>query len=103
MRIAHVTSYQVPGYGYEEIMLAREQKRLGHEVEIFTSNFLHPGGQYVVLSHRFPRRKVSPMDDTQSGIPVHRLPSTEFMQRPWIRGLARKVQEFRPDIVHCHN
>ena len=34
MKIAHITSYLVPGYGYEELPLARTQRRMGHQVTI---------------------------------------------------------------------
>jgi hypothetical protein len=76
MRIVHVTNYQVPGYGYEEIMLARAQRRLNHEPIILTSNYLHPRGAYTVLRDRFPRRRVEPSDE---------------------------VRQLDPDVVHCHN
>jgi glycosyltransferase involved in cell wall biosynthesis len=103
MRIVHVTNYQVPGYGYEEIMLARAQRRLNHEPIILTSNYLHPRGAYAVLRDRFPRRRVEPSDELVDGVRVIRLPGLEIGQRVWIRGLERQIRRLDPDVVHCHN
>ncbi len=104
MRILHVTSYQVPGYGYEEILLAQAQHRLGHEVAILTSNYLYPDdAQYFVLRERFPERQVPPVTETAKGVHIFRLPATEIRGSVWINGLARQVAEYRPDVVHIHN
>lgn len=103
MRIVHVTSYQVPGYGYEELPLARAQATLGHQVSIVTSNYLHPLGQYAVLSGRFPTRQVEPRIDTVGNVQIFRLRGVEIARRVWIRGLAKQIETLRPDVVHCHN
>ena len=105
MRIVHVTNYVVPEYGYEELHLAKAQARLGHEVAILTSNFLHPkGAAYGVLNARFPRRKIEPAEEVVAGVRVIRLPSWELPgSRMWMRGLTRKLETLKPDVVHCHN
>jgi glycosyltransferase involved in cell wall biosynthesis len=103
VRIVHVTSYQVPGLGYEEIYLAREQKALGHEVTIVTSNYLHPAGDYAVLSGRFPQRKVAPCEEDLGDVRILRLASREIGGRVWMDGLERCIAQLRPDVVHCHN
>jgi glycosyltransferase involved in cell wall biosynthesis len=103
MRIAHVTSYQVHSYGYEEINLARAQARAGHEVAIFTSNYLHPKGQYAVLATRFVRRKVRPGNEEVDGVTVVRLPAAEILGRVWICRLTKAIRRYRPDVVHAHN
>jgi glycosyltransferase involved in cell wall biosynthesis len=103
LRIVHVTSYQVPGFGYEEIMLAREQVRMGHSVWIVASNYLHPLGDYSVLEARFPVRQVAPRTEIVDGVTVIRQASFQIHNRVWIRGLGRLVRSLRPDVVHCHN
>ncbi len=103
MRIVHVTSYQVPGYGYEELPLAKAQAKLGHDVSIITSNYLHPRGSYTVLGDRFPQRQVRPVEELHEGVRVFRLPAFEVGTRPWIRGLERRLIDLKPDVVHCHN
>jgi glycosyltransferase involved in cell wall biosynthesis len=103
LRIVHVTNYQVPGFGYDEIQLSREQVRMGHDVTIITSNYLHPQGLYSVLRRRFPSRRVEPREEFVDGVRVKRLRSHEFARRVWIRGLAKSVVELNPDVIHCHN
>ena len=103
LSIAHITNYQVPGYGYDEIQLSREQVLMGHKVAIITSNYLHPTGLYSVLSERFPSRQVEPREEVVDGVRIMRLRSHEFARRVWIDGLERSLKEFNPDVVHCHN
>jgi glycosyltransferase involved in cell wall biosynthesis len=103
LRIAHVTNYQVPGYGYDEIQLGREQRRMGHEVIVITSNFLHPDGLYDVLRRRFPERHVDPRDEVVDGVRVQRLRSRELARRVWIGGLGKAIVDFKPEVVHVHN
>ena len=105
MKIVHITSYLVPGFGYEELPLAKAQERMGHEVTIIASNFLHPPGIfYGVLKARFPQRRVSPREEDQDGVRVVRLASWELPgRRVWMRGLSREIRRLAPDVVHCHN
>jgi glycosyltransferase involved in cell wall biosynthesis len=104
LRIVHVSSYQIPGYGYEEIQLAKAQRRMGHTVFIVASNYLHPPGIfYGVLRERFPSRQVAPREEDQDGVRVLRLPSAELGRRVWIRELTQTVARLQPDVVHSHN
>jgi len=105
MRIAHITSYLVPGYGYEELPLARAQTRMGHDVTILASNFLHPpGSAYGVLKARFPERRVAPRNEEQDGVHIIRLGSWELPgRRVWMHGLTREIRRLEPAVVHCHN
>jgi glycosyltransferase involved in cell wall biosynthesis len=103
MKIVHVTNYQVPGYGYEELPLAKAQARLGNDVSIITSNYLHPRGAYSVLRHRFPQRRVKPRVELHDGVRIYRMESIEIGTRPWILGLSRRLSLLKPDVIHCHN
>lgn len=105
VKIAHITNYVVPDYGYEELQLAKAQSQLGHQVAILTSNFLHPkGSAYGVLSAHFPQRQVDPTEEEQSGVRVIRLASWELpSSRMWIRGLSPQLKSLAPDVIHCHN
>jgi glycosyltransferase involved in cell wall biosynthesis len=103
LRIVHVTNYQVPGYGYEEIQLSREQHRMGHDVTIIASNLLHPPGIYSVLRRRFPTRRVDPRSESVDGVTIKRLASREFARRAWIHGFERCMSDIQPDVVHVHN
>ncbi len=94
----------MPGYGYEEIQLGRAQQRLGHEVTIVASNFLHPPGRfYKVLAERFPQRQVEPRTEQVDGVTIVRLDAIEMERRVWLRGMEACLQRLRPDIVHAHN
>jgi len=42
MRIAQVTSYFQPEFGYEEYYLSRKLSELGHEVSVVTSDRIFP-------------------------------------------------------------
>jgi glycosyltransferase involved in cell wall biosynthesis len=103
LKIVHVTNYQVPGYGYDEIQLAREQHRMGHDVTIITSNYLHPSGLYSILRRRFPQRRVEPRDEVVDGVLIRRLAGREIARRVWIRGLEKALVELSPDVIHSHN
>jgi glycosyltransferase involved in cell wall biosynthesis len=103
LKIVHVTNYQVPGYGYDEIQLAREQRRMGHDVTIITSNYLHPSGLYSILRRRFPQRHVKPRDEVVDGVLIRRLAGREIARRVWIRGLERALIDLAPDVIHSHN
>src|SRR5258708_16397213 len=103
MRIVHVTNYEIPGFGYEELHLASAQKALGHEVTIITSNCLHPAGFYAVLSQRFPQRQIAPCEGESEGVRIVGLSTGEIGGRVWLSGLARHIAQIRPDVVHCHN
>lgn len=103
MKIVHVTSYQVPGFGYEEIYLARAQRALGHEVTIVTSNYLYPPGIYQVLSRTFPQRQIAPCEEEVDGVRIVRLSSRDVGSRVWLHGLERRINQIDPDVVHCHN
>jgi glycosyltransferase involved in cell wall biosynthesis len=103
MRIAHVTSYVIPGLGYEEPYLATYQARHGHDVAIITSNLLYPLGQYRVLSGRFNRRETALGTQFIDRVAIIRLPAIEVEKRLWLRGLGSALKAFRPDVVHCHD
>jgi len=103
LKIVHITNYQVPAYGYDEIQLSREQTEMGHDVTIITSNFLHPKGMYSVLQQRLPQRRVKPRNEDVDGVRIRRLPGREVARRVWITGLERALIELDPDVIHSHN
>jgi glycosyltransferase involved in cell wall biosynthesis len=103
LRIAHVTSYVIPGLGYEEPYLATHQARHGHDVAIITSNLLYPLGPYSVLSRRFKDRETASGTERMGGFAITRLPAMEIDKRLWLRGLGSALISFRPDVVHCHD
>src|SRR5205809_5521560 len=104
MRIAHVTTWYVPGLGYEENCLPHEQAKLGHDVIVLTSDrvprLLMETGHFNQL---YPSGRLGIGDSVDRGVRIARLASTpETHGQLLLHGLARRLLAFRPDIVHCH-
>lgn len=100
MRIAHVTNFFMPRFGYQEAYLPPAQAALGHDV-------------HLVCADRYSKRQVPPPPLTRivgagesdhQGVHVYRLPvSVEIGVRLVIMaGLADTLRRIRPDVVHCH-
>jgi glycosyltransferase involved in cell wall biosynthesis len=89
MRVVHVGDYYFPELGYDITYLAREQRRLGHEVVVITSDVGAEG-------------RVEAGFREEGGSPVHRLRSVRILGRLWLRQLARRLVECEPDVIHCH-
>lgn len=104
MRIAHLclAAFYIDGYGYQENILPRVHKRMGHEVEIIAST-----ETYVDKSHL---GYVEPSSYwNEDGIRVHRLAYSRWLPRrlrPKIRayeGLREKLDAFAPDLIFLHD
>lgn len=98
MKIVHIMNWYMPNMGYQENFLPSEQKKLGHDVEIITSN-IAPSFMDTVIDRKY---EVGIFED--NGIKIHRLPTIEFK---WtydliIKGLKEKIAELKPDIVQSH-
>jgi glycosyltransferase involved in cell wall biosynthesis len=87
--------------GYQETYIAKEQTRMGHDLLVITANRYgrRPG---AILGTREALAGFSEED----GIKVLRLPILFELPTnwayPWLRNLIAAVQDFSPDIVHCH-
>ena len=90
MRILHVADYHFPDLGYEITYLVREQKQLGHEVSVVTSD--------VGWLGRMPAGVRE-----EEGIPVHRLRAMHFRTRLWLWRLHNAIDRLTPDVIHCHS
>ncbi|NMB92557.1 MAG: glycosyltransferase family 4 protein [Parcubacteria group bacterium] len=102
MKIVHVVDYFQPTLGYQEVFLAKEQAKLGHEVIVVTSNRYAPV-LYVnkaaesILGSRIRRSGFFIEED----IKVWRLKTLfEFSSRVWMIGLAKKILELKPDVIN---
>jgi glycosyltransferase involved in cell wall biosynthesis len=104
MRIVHVIDYYQPKLGYQEAFLVREQRKLGHELHVVTSDRYHPRPQYEstwqpILGPRI----LGPGVCTENGASVHRLGvAFEKGTRIWLKGLARTLLALHPDLVIVH-
>lgn len=104
MRIAHIclANFYIDGFGYQENILPRVHRKMGHEVIIVASTQTYVDRTrlgYVEPSHYI----------SEDGIPVHRLPYASWVPgrlRSKIRayeGLEALLETFRPDLIFVHD
>jgi glycosyltransferase involved in cell wall biosynthesis len=96
-------AWYIPGMGYQENILPSEQSKLGHNVEIITSNRIPDfGGLDQVLSGSSRSGIQSIGTFEENGIRIHRLPCLESAGQVYLVGLRSKLKTMRPDIVQSH-
>ena len=105
MKILHIINYYHEGFGYQENFLAYNQKKLGHDVMILTSEYYFPFENYnstmkKVLGNR--RKGVGKSQD--NGVTIIREKSTFSGVRPGFIyfSISKILANFSPDIVHVH-
>lgn len=102
MRIVHLADEYLPNSGYQETALAVRQRQLGHDVHVITGN--RSGPTMKTLSNTL---SASAGDFEHDGVKVHCLPVAFQLPggaaRVFLKGLADRLSELRPDIVHAHN
>jgi glycosyltransferase involved in cell wall biosynthesis len=94
MKIAHVQHPYYPELGYQENHLPAKQQELGHEVRIFTSDYL-PRSSENVGTGWFK----------YNGVPTVRLkalPNIKSISKVDLRELWRELKQFDPEIIHSH-
>ena len=104
MRIAHLclAAFYIDSFGYQENILPRVHRRMGHEVEIITSTETYV--DQTRLGYVAPASY-----ENEDGIPVHRLPYARWVPRkiqPKIRayrGLKHRLEAFKPDLIFLHD
>jgi len=101
MRIVHIMSWYIPKMGYQENFLPSEQKKLGHDVKIITSD-RHP--LYPGINDN--NRKVKPGKYLDKDIEIYRLPVFFEYRKSgelFLKGLKKSLTELKPDVVHVHS
>jgi hypothetical protein len=104
MRIAHVclAAFYIDDYGYQENILPRIHRKMGHEVIIIASTETYI--DRTRLGYVEPSSYVS-----KDGLPIHRLAYASWVPRrlqPKIRayeGLEARLREFAPDLIFVHD
>ncbi|MGB3831164.1 MAG: glycosyltransferase family 4 protein [Mesorhizobium sp.] len=104
MRIAHIclAAFYIDGFGYQENILPKIHRKMGHEVLIIASTETYV--DKAKLGYVAPSSY-----ENEDGIPVHRLPYARWAPRrlrPKIRayeGLAAHLESFRPDLIFLHD
>jgi glycosyltransferase involved in cell wall biosynthesis len=103
MKIAVVSIFFSEGMGYSENCLPRALASLGHDVHLITSVYNVYGNQadYATTYQEFlgPNR-VQPGSSVVDGYTVHRLDASVIGGYVVCPGLAAKVSEIAPDVVH---
>lgn len=98
MKIAHVQHPFIPNMGYQENHLPKEQRKLGHDVVILTSDYLPSWAEKK-------GEKISAGRYEVNGINLIR--HNTFLKlrsigQPILSGLNSSLDEFQPDIIHAH-
>ena len=102
MKIVHVVDYFQPILGYQEVFLAKEQAKLGHEVIVITSDRYAPV-LYInnAAESMLGARIKTPGFFIEEGIKIWRLKTLfEISSRAWMMGLERKILELDPDVIN---
>jgi glycosyltransferase involved in cell wall biosynthesis len=103
MRIIFVSAFYSEGMGYCENCLPKALALLGHEVHLVTSN-LNVNGNLSIYDKTY-KSFLGPADQGTGrfeidGYTVHRLQSKLKFGYVHYQGLAGKIRELSPDIVH---
>lgn len=104
MKILHccLAAFYIDGFGYQENVLPRLHKRLGHEVEIVASTETYLNN--IELGHT-----TSAFYFSEDGIPITRLAYQNIVNRSLsskIRlyvGLKELLDRFQPDLIFVHD
>jgi glycosyltransferase involved in cell wall biosynthesis len=106
MRIVHVMNWYIPNLGYQENFLPAEQKKLGHQVEIITSDRTPPLiGFSRHVGRLYGRRIFGEGITNDNGVRIHRLRVALEIENGGmivLKGLNKKLKELNPDVVHAH-
>jgi glycosyltransferase involved in cell wall biosynthesis len=95
--------WYMQGMGYQENSLPQEQSKLGHNVEIVTSDRIPNLAGFGQPHERLFRSRILGTGTfEENGIKIHRLPCLESAGQVYLVGLRGKLKVIRPDIVQSH-
>jgi glycosyltransferase involved in cell wall biosynthesis len=103
LTIVIVSAFYSEGMGYSENCLSRALARLGHDVHVIASTYNVYGNDpmYDATYREFLGPRHVPVGTRLvDGYHVHRLESDLLSGYVRIKGMAAKVREIHPDIVH---
>lgn len=101
MKIVHIAPnapYNI-GWGYQENLLPKYQRKLGHEVTLLITDTMHRDGQIVKTECEDIR--------LEDGVRVIRLPRKRCLNRRWTNLYAKMevyplLRELAPDLIMFH-
>jgi glycosyltransferase involved in cell wall biosynthesis len=103
LKVAIVSGFYSEGMGYSENCLSKALAKLGHDVHVVTSTYNVYGSEplYEATYREFLGPPLTAVGTRRiDGYTVHRLETSLISGYVNIRGLAAKVRELSPDIVH---
>lgn len=106
MKIVHVMNWYIPDMGYQENHLPAEQKKLGHDVEIVTSDRFPVYRDFKQHGSKFHGNRI--MDTgifNEHDVKIHRLPCHLEVKnggQVLLKGLKKKLRGLKPDVVQAH-
>lgn len=107
MKIVHIVDWYMPNMSYQENFLPSEEKKLGNDVFIITSDKLpsYPGySAHIGKINGDRRMRVGEFEE--NGVQIFRLPSVFEVRSSneiIFTGLKPKLAELKPDIVFAHS
>lgn len=101
MKILFIIDYFQPQIGYSEVFLLKEFVRLGHTVEVLTSNHYFPFPNYADTVQSLLGSRTQPIGRRiEEGLSVQRQRALiDVGNRVIFSGLVRKISEYKPDLV----
>ena len=95
-KIAIVCGHFMPEIGYQETYLARAFRRLGYEVQVFTTNEISPTGRKIIKE----KYTAGITTDEKYGYKIQRLESTAYFNSKVVStGLRDAINKFHPDYA----
>jgi glycosyltransferase involved in cell wall biosynthesis len=106
MKIVHVMNWYIPNMGYQENILPAEQKKLGHEVYIITSDRTpNYSGYERNVGKIIGSRVIGVGVYQENGVTIYRLPTIMDVQNGGqvvVKGLYKLLKKLKPDVVQAH-
>lgn len=103
MKIVFLIDYFQPKLGYQEYFLAREMKKMGHQVCVITSEYYFPFPQYEnTVGKVLGPRKVKTGIFTERDVTVNRTPllfETKNGAITILKNLGPTLAKIKPDVV----
>lgn len=106
MKIVYLLGVFEP-FGGQELYLARQQARQGHEVTVVTSDRFYPlpniRERYVLEGLASEMLNRSAGRTRHDGVTIIRLPTRfRYQDFYWVKGIASTLRELQPDVVFGH-
>lgn len=97
MKIVHVMPWYMPTHDYQENHLPFQQKELGHDVWIISSD--RPSPKF----YKGKKYETGPQQD--KGVPIVRLKTLFQIEKHgqvYLKDLKHKIKSLQPDVIHAH-